>query len=389
MYERLASLLTAHPRSLYLINSAMLPDRKQYVDGGIILYVHQDSPGKDKESNCLPAPNGPLSMMLRLYWPKPEALGGTWKQPTLKHVECRAMKQAIINEPPCKETPMKTKFASLFAVACALAISAAAHAQTSNPPSAGRPNILVIWGDDVGMYNISAYHRGLMGGSTPNIDRIAKEGMLFLDHYGQASCTAGRAAFITGQYPIRVGLATVGLPGAVQGMNKKDPTIASLLKPLGYTTGQFGKNHLGDRDEHLPTNNGFDEFFGILYHLNAGEYVEQYDFPERPRPSEETRPARRHPFLGAAGWHPESRGQGAIRPGAATGHRRGNPRGIHPLHQGRREGRKTLFRLAQHHTDALPHQSLLQVGWQKRLRSLCRRHDGTRLRRGRPAQDDR
>jgi len=106
--------------------------------------------------------------------------------------------------------------------------------------------------------------------------------MLFMDHYGQASCTAGRAAFITGQYPIRVGLATVGIPGAVQGMNPKDPTIASLLKPLGYATGQFGKNHLGDRDEHLPTNNGFDEFMGILYHLNAGEYEEQYDFPKDP-----------------------------------------------------------------------------------------------------------
>ncbi|MEH6486218.1 MULTISPECIES: arylsulfatase [Pseudomonas] len=148
--------------------------------------------------------------------------------------------------------------------------------------SAKKPNILVIWGDDVGMYNISAYHRGLMGGNTPNIDRIAKEGMIFQDHYAEASCTAGRAAFITGQYPIRVGLATVGLPGAAQGLSTKDPTIASLLKPMGYATGQFGKNHLGDRDEHLPTNNGFDEFFGILYHLNAGEYPEQYDFPKDP-----------------------------------------------------------------------------------------------------------
>jgi arylsulfatase len=132
------------------------------------------------------------------------------------------------------------------------------------------------------MWNISAYHRGMMGGSTPNIDRIGKEGMIFMDHYGQASCTAGRAAFITGQYPIRVGLATVGLPGAEQGLNKADPTLANLLKPLGYATGQFGKNHLGDRDEHLPTAHGFDEFFGILYHLNAGEYPEQYDFPKKP-----------------------------------------------------------------------------------------------------------
>ncbi|WP_240722850.1 arylsulfatase [Poseidonocella sp. HB161398] len=144
---------------------------------------------------------------------------------------------------------------------------------------AARPNILVIWGDDVGMWNISAYHRGMMAGETPNIDRIAAEGMLFMDHYAQASCTAGRAAFITGQYPLRVGLSTVGLPGAVQGLSTEDPTLAEMLKPLGYRTGQFGKNHLGDRDEHLPTNHGFDEFFGILYHLNAGEYTEQPDYP--------------------------------------------------------------------------------------------------------------
>ena len=146
----------------------------------------------------------------------------------------------------------------------------------------GKPNILIIWGDDVGMWNISAYHRGMMGGSTPNIDRIADEGMIFMDHYAQASCTAGRAAFITGQYPIRVGLATVGLPGSPLGLQKEDPTLAELLKPMGYATGQFGKNHLGDLDEHLPTAHGFDEFYGILYHLNAGEYVEQYDFPQDP-----------------------------------------------------------------------------------------------------------
>ena len=144
------------------------------------------------------------------------------------------------------------------------------------------PNILIIWGDDVGMWNISAYHRGMMGGSTPNIDRIAQDGMIFMDHYGQASCTAGRAAFITGQYPIRTGLSTVGLPGSPIGLQKAAPTLAELLKPLGYATGQFGKNHLGDLDEHLPTAHGFDEFFGILYHLNAGEYPEQYDFPKNP-----------------------------------------------------------------------------------------------------------
>ena len=155
--------------------------------------------------------------------------------------------------------------------------SAPAHAQAGK-----RPNVLIIWGDDVGMWNISAYHRGMMGGSTPNIDRIASEGMLFMDHYAQASCTAGRAAFILGQYPMRTGLSTVGLPGAKEGIQDKDPTLARMLKAKGYTTGQFGKNHLGDRDEHLPTLHGFDEFFGILYHLNAGEYPEQYDFPKDP-----------------------------------------------------------------------------------------------------------
>jgi arylsulfatase A-like enzyme len=157
-----------------------------------------------------------------------------------------------------------------------LGLSLTASAQTD------KPNILIIWGDDVGMWNISAYHRGMMGGSTPNIDRIANEGMIFMDHYAQASCTAGRAAFITGQYPIRTGLSTVGLPGSPIGLQKDDPTLAELLKPMGYATGQFGKNHLGDLDEHLPTAHGFDEFFGILYHLNAGEYVEQYDFPKNP-----------------------------------------------------------------------------------------------------------
>lgn len=122
----------------------------------------------------------------------------------------------------------------------------------------------------------------MMGGSTPNIDRIAAKGMIFMDHYARASCTAGRAAFITGQYLIRVGLSTVGLAGAPQGMQKEDPTIAELLKPHGYATGQFGKNHLGDRDEHLPTAHGFDAFFGILYHLNAGQYSEEYDYPKDP-----------------------------------------------------------------------------------------------------------
>ena len=145
-----------------------------------------------------------------------------------------------------------------------------------------RPNILVLMGDDIGWYNISAYNNGVMGYRTPNIDRIAKEGALFTDWYGQQSCTAGRAAFITGQSPIRTGLTKVGLPGAKIGLQPEDPTIAELLKPLGYVSGQFGKNHLGDRDEFLPTVHGFDEFFGNLYHLNAEEEPENPDYPKNP-----------------------------------------------------------------------------------------------------------
>ena len=145
-----------------------------------------------------------------------------------------------------------------------------------------QPNILVIWGDDIGWYNISAYNLGVMGYKTPNIDRIAREGALFTDWYGQQSCTAGRAAFITGQSPVRTGLTKVGLPGAPEGLSRSDPTIADLLKPLGYATGQFGKNHLGDRNEHLPTVHGFDEFFGNLYHLNAEEEPENIDYPKNP-----------------------------------------------------------------------------------------------------------
>ena len=140
-----------------------------------------------------------------------------------------------------------------------------------------KPNILVIWGDDVGQSNISAYTMGLVGYRTPNIDRVASEGMIFTDYYGEQSCTAGRSSYITGQSVFRTGLSKVGLPGAELGLREEDPTIAGLLKEYGYTTGQFGKNHLGDRDEHLPTNHGFDEFFGNLYHLNAEEEPENED----------------------------------------------------------------------------------------------------------------
>jgi len=143
-----------------------------------------------------------------------------------------------------------------------------------------RPNIVVFWGDDIGISNLSCYSDGLMGYRTPNIDRLAAEGMRFTDSYGEQSCTAGRAAFLTGQSVYRTGLSKVGFPGAETGLRPEDPTIAELLKPLGYTTGQFGKNHLGDRDEHLPTAHGFDEFFGNLYHLNAEEEPEHPDYPD-------------------------------------------------------------------------------------------------------------
>jgi len=145
-----------------------------------------------------------------------------------------------------------------------------------------KPNILVIWGDDIGQFNVSAYNNGMMGYRTPNIDSLAKEGALFTDWYGQQSCTAGRAAFITGQSPIRTGLTKVGLPGAPEGMKKEDPTIATLLKAQGYMTGHFGKNHLGDRDDMLPTQHGMDVFYGNLYHLNAEEEPENADYPKDP-----------------------------------------------------------------------------------------------------------
>ncbi|MBW1609528.1 MAG: sulfatase-like hydrolase/transferase, partial [Deltaproteobacteria bacterium] len=145
-----------------------------------------------------------------------------------------------------------------------------------------KPNILVIWGDDVGYWNVSAYNQGMMGYETPKIDSIAKEGALFTDWYAQQSCTAGRAAFILGQHPFRTGLLTIGMPGSDQGIGDDMVTLATLLKPHGSTSGQFGKNHLGDQDKHLPTVHGFDEFFGNLYHLNAEEEPEGYYYPKDP-----------------------------------------------------------------------------------------------------------
>ncbi len=161
----------------------------------------------------------------------------------------------------------------LMKLTCAVFLAVPAIAQEQ------KPNILVIWGDDVGQSNISAYTMGLMGYRTPNIDRIADDGMIFTDYYGEQSCTAGRSSYIMGQSVFRTGLSKVGLPGADLGMQDEDPTIAGLLKAEGYVTGQFGKNHLGDKDEHLPSNHGFDEFFGNLYHLNAEEEPENEDYP--------------------------------------------------------------------------------------------------------------
>jgi arylsulfatase len=190
--------------------------------------------------------------------------------------------------------PRNSRRGLLLGSAAGLAAGTLPGAQTAQAqpaparpaPAAGgarRPNIVVIWGDDIGWWNISHNSRGQMGYRTPNIDRVFQEGMTFTDYYAEQSCTAGRSAFITGQATVRTGLSKVGLPGAAAGMKPEDPTIARILKGMGYATGQFGKNHLGDRDEHLPTMHGFDEFFGNLYHLNAEEEPENEDYPRNPQ----------------------------------------------------------------------------------------------------------
>ncbi len=173
---------------------------------------------------------------------------------------------------------MRRTLPALFTLIVLVGTAGLAVAQTAGRP----PNVLVIWGDDIGYWNISAYNQGMMGYRTPNIDRIAREGALFTDWYGQQSCTAGRSSFITGQVGFRTGMLKVGLPGAKEGLQARDVTIAELLQARGYRTGQFGKNHLGDRDEHLPTAHGFDEFFGSLYHLNAEDEAEHPDYFKNP-----------------------------------------------------------------------------------------------------------
>ena len=165
------------------------------------------------------------------------------------------------------------------AIVLPAALLLSAQPVTTYAQETQKPNILVIWGDDIGIWNISHNNRGMMGYSTPNIDRIAKEGVAFTDYYGQQSCTAGRAAFINGSVPVRTGMTKVGMPKAVEGWQKTDVTMATVMKSQGYATGQFGKNHQGDRDEHLPTMHGFDEFLGTLYHLNAEEEPENSDYP--------------------------------------------------------------------------------------------------------------
>ena len=200
--------------------------------------------------------------------------------------------QSCHREPPQTESETKdsrfsrrnlllggTTLAAVSALATALPLEVA---QAQQAAKGGKPNILVIFGDDIGLANISAYSHGLMGYQTPNIDRIGREGMMFLDYYAEQSCTAGRSTFITGQATLRTGLSKVGIPGVKVGLQARDATIAELLKPLGYATGQFGKNHLGDRNDFLPTVHGFDEFFGNLYHLNAEEEPEDFNYPRDP-----------------------------------------------------------------------------------------------------------
>ncbi len=174
---------------------------------------------------------------------------------------------------------LKTVLLPLSLVTVCLFTQAQQSKKNTSGAQTAKPNIVIIWGDDIGQTNISAYSMGVMGYKTPNIDRVAKEGVIFTDYYAEQSCTAGRASFITGQCGLRTGLTKVGMPGATVGLQKEDPTIAQLLKGQGYATGQFGKNHLGDRDEFLPTMHGFDEFYGNLYHLNAEEEPEDRDYP--------------------------------------------------------------------------------------------------------------
>ena len=245
-------------------------------------------------------------------------------------------------------------------------------------PDAKRPNILVIWGDDIGVHNVSAYNHGIMGYRTPNIDRIAKEGALFTDAYAQQSCTAGRASFILGQHPFRTGLLTIGMPGSEHGIPDWSPTIADLLKGQGYVCGQFGKNHLGDRDKHLPTVHGFDEFFGNLYHLNAEEEPETYYYPKDPEFRKKFGPRGRAARLGRRQGGAEDRGHGPAHHEAHGDDRRRDPRRGQEVHRQGRQGREALLRVVQLDAHArldAPEEGELRP---HRDRDLPRRHGGAR-----------
>ena len=272
------------------------------------------------------------------------------------------------------------RFALLASLASAMVAPASAQQQ--------KPNILVIMGDDIGYWNISAYNRGMMGYRTPNIDRIANEGAIFTDYYGQQSCTAGRAAFITGQSPLRTGLLKVGLPAAKEGLSAKDPTIAELLKPQGYATGQFGKNHLGDRNEFLPTVHGFDEFFGNLYHLNAEDEPEHPDYPKNPAFRAQFGPrgvmkcvaaadrhaGRRSPFryLGQA----KMRGYRAAHQEAHGDDRRGIPRRLDGFHRPRKSRQEAVLRVVQSEPHAHLDPSQARIPGKDRPWHLSGRHGG-------------
>ena len=279
-------------------------------------------------------------------------------------------------------------------------IAQAQQPQQPQAPSGRKPNILVICGDDVGIANISAYSNGLMGYETPNIDRIGREGIKFLHYYGEQSCTAGRAAFLTGQHGIRTGLTKVGFPGAPMGMSQLDPSIGGLLKNLGYATGQFGKNHVGDRNESLPTVNGFDEFFGNLYHLNAEEEPELPDYPKDP--------AYRAKFgpRGVLKCKATDRDDPTVDPrfgkigkqtiedtGALTKKRMETiddetSSAADRLHEAPADGRQAVLRLVQRDTHAFAHACPRRASrpLHARRQRVCRRHARARRHRRHPAQ---
>ena len=260
------------------------------------------------------------------------------------------------------------RFAVAFAgVAVAMFAATLAVAQTPGK----QPNIIVIMGDDIGMWNIGAYHRGMMAGRTPNLDKIAKEGMLFTDYYAEASCTAGRANFITGELPIRTGMTTVGQAGSPIGLPAEAVTIATILKSMGYATGQFGKNHLGDLNEFLPTVHGFDEFFGYLYHLDAMEDPAHPNYPQNllnvvgPRNMVHSWATNVDdptvmPRWGKIGKQ-KIEDAGTLYPEAHGNRRRRDPRPRHQLHGQGAEGRQAVLRVAEPDAHAHRHASLAEV----------------------------